>query len=46
MMVVYLVPEDKFEMAFAGLADYFVCLHAFGSGYRFHALRWQAGSLI
>ena len=30
-MMVYLVPEDKFETAFAGLGAYFVCLHVFGS---------------
>jgi hypothetical protein len=31
-MMVYLVPEDKFETAFARLGAYFVCLHMFGSG--------------
>jgi hypothetical protein len=31
-MMVYLVPEDKFEMAFASVEAYFVCLHVFDSG--------------
>jgi len=39
MMMVYLVPKDKFETAFAGLGAYCVYLHFLGSEQLFYALR-------